>query len=109
MLLKTSTLEAPHGPLSRVTTNGGRIKVMRTIVQSLRKELNYDPTILKTRLKADSKKLTGTTIADETSAEMGQAMDFQHHGEPDKKNKGKRSKDKTAGGHSAKENAGEDN
>ena len=25
-------------------------------------------------------------------------MDFQHHGEPDKKNKGKRGKDKTAGG-----------
>jgi polyphosphate kinase 2 (PPK2 family) len=109
MLLRTSTLSAPWTIVEDNDKWYGRVKVMRTIVQSLRKELNYDPEILKTKLKADSKKVKGTTIADEISAELGQAMDFRRDGEPGNKKKGKGGKDKAGSDRGNKEKAGEEN
>jgi polyphosphate kinase 2 (PPK2 family) len=108
MLLRTSTLSAPWTIVEENDKWYGRVKVLRTIVQSLRKELNYDPEILKTRLKADSKKLKGTTIADEISAELGQALDFRRDGEQGNKKKGKGGKDKDGGDRDGKEKAGEE-
>ncbi len=108
MLLRTSTLSAPWTIVEDNDKWYGRIKVMRTIVQTLRKELDYDPEILKARLKAGGKKLRGATLADETGAELSDALDFRAEGGPDHKKKGKGNKEKAGGGHGGKDKAGEE-
>ena len=77
MLLRTSTLSAPWTIVENNDKWYGRVKVLRTIVQTLSKELDYRPEILKTKLKADGKAVKGTTLADQTGVEMEEAIDFR--------------------------------
>ena len=108
MLLRTSTLSAPWTIVEDNDKWYGRVKVLRTVVQRLSKELDYHPEILKTKLKADSKKVKGTTLADRTGVEMEEAIDFHQDGQSGGKKKDKRAKGKPVEERTGKAKAGEE-